>query len=60
MSTVQTEEPKISVYIALGIAGGLAGVDLIINNSVNASKEIVLAFLAFAGLRQVVKSFLKK
>ena len=60
MSESQTPEQKHSVYIALGISGALAAIDLVINNSIEASKEVVLAFLAFAGLRQVVKSFLKK
>ena len=59
MSTFVTDQPK-SVYIALGVSGALAVVDLVQNHSIEASKEVVFAFLAFAGGRQLIKSFLKK
>lgn len=53
-------EKKVSVYIALGIGGAVAITDLIINNSVAASQNVVMAFLAFAGGRQVLKSTINK
>ena len=62
---MSTEQPgnidqKYSVYVALGIAGAIAIYDIAVNQSVEASKEIVLAFVAFAGLRQAAKTFLKR
>jgi len=51
---------KYSVYIALVIAGAVSMYDLTTNGSLEASKEIVLVLIAFAGLRQAAKSFLKK
>ena len=51
---------KYSVYIALIIGGAVAMYDLTTNGSLDASQEIVIAFLGFAGLRQAMKSFLKK
>ncbi len=53
-------EKKWSVYVALGIAGTIAMTDLVANGSLDASNQIVIAFLAFAGLRQAVKSFAKR
>jgi len=52
--------PKYSVYVALGIGGTIAMTDLVANGSLEASFEIVLAFLSFAGLRQAIKSFAKR
>ena len=61
---MSTENPtidqKYSVYVALGIGGAITIYDLAVNQSVEASKEIVLAFVAFAGLRQAAKTFLKR
>ena len=61
---MSTENPtidqKYSVYVALGIGGAIDIYDLAVNQSVEASKEIVLAFVAFAGLRQAAKTFLKR
>jgi len=51
---------KYSVYISLILAGAIAMYDLVNNGSIEASKEIVLVFVAFAGVRQGIKSFLKK
>ena len=51
---------KYSVYVALGIAGAIGIYDLAVNRSIEASKEIVLALIGFAGLRQAMKSFLNK
>lgn len=51
---------KYSVYIALIVGGAIAMYDLTQNGSIEASKEVVIAFLGFAGLRQAMKSFLKK
>lgn len=59
MSVVNGER-KVSVYIALGIAGVLASIDLIVNGSVEASGMIVLAFIGFAGGRQLLKSTIKR
>lgn len=59
MSSTEADR-KYSVYIALVIAGAVAIYDLQSNGSIEASKEIVLALIAFAGLRQALKSFLKK
>jgi len=53
-------EKKISVYISLVMAGIITIFDLQHNGTIDASKEIVLAFIAFAGGRQLMKSFLKK
>ena len=61
MSTDPTKpETKYSVYIALVLAGALSMYDLATNGSIEASKEIVLVLVAFAGVRQGIKSFLKK
>ena len=61
---MSTENPnldqKYSVYVALGIGGAIAIADLYVNQSVEASKEVILAFVAFAGLRQAAKSLLKR
>jgi len=51
---------KYSVYIALIIAGAVTMYDLANNGSIEASKEFALVLVAFAGLRQAAKSFLKK
>lgn len=51
---------KYSVYVALGIVGVLGIYDLAVNHSIEASKEIVLALIGFAGARQALKSFLNK
>jgi len=51
---------KYSVYIALIIAGAVTMYDLANNGSIEASKEFALVLIAFAGLRQAAKSFLKK
>lgn len=59
MSATEADR-KYSVYIALVIAGAVAIYDLQSNGSIEASKEIVLSLIAFAGLRQALKSFLKK
>ena len=53
-------EQKISVYISLGIGGALAITDLITNGTVEASTTMVLAFIAFAGGRQLLKSTIGK
>ncbi len=59
MSATEADR-KYSVYIALVIAGAVSMYDLMNNGSIEASKEVVLVLIAFAGLRQVAKSFLKK
>ncbi len=59
MSATEADR-KYSVYIALVIAGAVTIYDLQSNGSIEASKEIVLSLIAFAGLRQALKSFLKK
>lgn len=59
-TTPGNPEQKYSVYIALVMAGIVAIVDLVYNGSIDASKEISLALIAFAGARQVLKSVLKK
>jgi uncharacterized membrane protein YuzA (DUF378 family) len=51
---------KYSVYVALGVCGIMAMTDLVSNGSVEASKEIVLALIGFAGVRQALKTFLNK
>ena len=56
----ELKEPKISVYLALGCATFIATTDLIVNGSVEASQQIALALIAFAGIRQVAKSLLNK
>ena len=53
-------ERKYSVYIALVTLAAIAMYDLAANGSVDASKEIVLALLGFAGGRQLIKSFANK
>jgi len=53
-------DTKYSVYIALVLAGAISMYDLVNNGSIEASKEIVLVLIAFAGVRQGIKSFLKK
>jgi len=59
MSATEADR-KYSVYIALIIAGAVSMYDLTTNGSIEASKEVVLVLISFAGLRQVAKSFLKK
>ena len=54
------EERKISVYIALGVVGVLAGIDLIVNGTVAASTNVILALIGFAGGRQLLKSTIGK
>jgi len=51
---------KYSVYIALVIAGAVTMYELAAVGTVDQTRDIALAFLAFAGARQVIKSFLKK
>jgi len=53
-------ERKYSVYIALVTLGAVAMYDLAANGNLEASKEIVLALLGFAGGRQLIKSFAGK
>ena len=61
MSSEGTDaERKYSVYIALGGAIFLGSVDLIQNGAIVGSLEVVLAMVAFAGLRQAAKSLLKR
>lgn len=50
-------EQKYSVYIALIMGGVVAAIDLVYNGTVEASKEITLALIAFAGGRQLLKTF---
>lgn len=52
--------PKISVYIALGLAGAIAITDLIVNSTVAASTIVITALIAFAGGRQLLKSTIGK
>jgi len=59
MSATEADR-KYSVYIALIIAGAVTMYDLANNGSIEASKEFALVLVAFAGLRQAAKSFLKK
>ena len=54
------DEPKISVYIALGIAGAIAVTDLVTNGTVEASTNVILALIGFAGGRQLLKSTIGK
>jgi len=58
--TEDKPDTKYSVYIALVLAGAISMYDLVNNGSIEASKEIVLVLIAFAGVRQGIKSFLKK
>jgi len=58
--SVESGERKVSVYIALSIGGAIAAIDLIVNQSVEASSMIVLAFIGFAGGRQLLKSTIKR
>ena len=51
---------KYSVYIALVIAGAVTMYELAAVGTVDQTRDSALAFLAFAGARQVIKSFLKK
>ena len=53
-------ERKYSVYIALIVAGAISIYDMTTNGNMEASKELALVLIAFAGLRQAAKSFLKK
>ena len=53
-------EKKISIYIALIMAGIVAIYDISISGNMDATRELSLAFLIFAGARQAAKSFLKK
>ncbi len=59
MSAVGVER-KISVYIALIMAGAIAIADIHTNGSVEASTSLILGFLGFAGGRQLLKSTLNK
>jgi len=59
MSSTEADR-KYSVYIALVIAGAVTMYELASIGTVDQTKEIALAFLAFAGARQAIKSFLKK
>jgi len=59
MSATEADR-KYSVYIALVIGGAVAIYDLQSNGNLEASKEIVLTLIGFAGARQALKSFLKK
>lgn len=59
MSSTEPER-KYSVYIALIVAGAVSIYDLTTNGNMEASKEFALVLIAFAGLRQAAKSFLKK
>ena len=54
------DEPKISVYLALGSIAAITIADLIVNGTVTASQTISLALLAFAGGRQLLKSTIGK
>lgn len=45
---------KYSVIVALTGAIVVTSVDIFVNSSINASKEIALAFIAFAGIRQAI------
>jgi len=54
------DEPKVSVYIALGSIAAISIADLITNGNVAASQTISLALLAFAGGRQLLKSTIGK
>lgn len=56
----ELKNPKISVYIALGIGGAVAITDLVVNSSVEASTSVIVALIAFAGGRQLLKSTLGK
>jgi len=58
--SVQEADRKYSVYIALVGVIGISIYDLTNTGTLEASKEIVLALLAFAGGRQLMKSLLKK
>ncbi len=59
MSATEADR-KYSVYIALIVAGAVSIYDLIQNGNMEASREFGLTLIAFAGLRQAAKSFLKK
>ena len=59
MSATEADR-KYSVYIALVVAGAVSIYDLANNGNMEASKEFALVLVAFAGLRQAAKSFLKK
>ena len=45
---------KYSVIVALAGVAVIVSVDLFTNGSVNASKEIAIALIAFAGIRQAI------
>jgi len=60
MSSSELPDRKYSVYIALIVAGAISIYDLTTNGNMEASKELALVLIAFAGLRQAAKSFLKK
>jgi len=53
-------ERKYSVYIALVTLGAVAMYDLAANGNMEASRDIILALLGFAGGRQLIKSFAGK
>jgi len=59
MSATEADR-KYSVYIALVIAGAVTMYELASVGTVSQTQDIALAFLAFAGARQAIKSFLKK
>ncbi len=56
----ELKEPKISVYVSLGILGAIAIADLAVNRSIEASSNILLALIGFAGGRQILKSTIGK
>jgi len=58
--SAELPDKKYSVYIALIGLIGISIYDLTNTGNLEASKEIVLALLAFAGGRQLMKSFLNK
>ena len=59
MGDPQTPENRYSIYFALGGATAVSITDLVINHSIQASKEIVVALITFAGARQIAKSVFK-
>lgn len=60
MSATEGIDRKYSVYVALVVLAGLAAYDLQINGGIEATKDILLGLLGFAGARQAIKSFLQK
>lgn len=55
-----TTAPKYSVYIALAAAGLLAALAVVTQGSTESVNLIITELLAFAGIRQGIKSFLGK